>query len=44
MINIKNLNPNNAKIDGKSFKNIFYYTGHVTVKSITHMKINKLEH
>ena len=32
-INIKNFDPNNIKIDEKSYKNIFiYYIGHVAIK------------
>ena len=34
-INIKNLDPNNIKIDEKSQKNSsFYYTGYVTIKDL----------
>ena len=33
IINIKNLYPNNVKVDEKSYKNIpIYYTGYVTIK------------
>ena len=32
-INIKNFDPNNVKIDEKSYKNmLIYYTGYVTIK------------
>ena len=35
MINTKNLDPNNIKIDEKSYKNILiYYIGYVTANSI----------
>ena len=41
MINIKNLDPNKNKIDGKSYKNILiYYIGYVMVKSLRHVKIS----
>ena len=33
IINIKNFDPNNIKIDEKSYKNILiYYIGYVTIK------------
>ena len=33
VINIKNFDPNDIKIDEKSYKNIdIYYTGYVTIK------------
>ena len=33
IINMKNFDPNNVKVDEKSFKNIpIYYTGYVTIK------------
>ena len=38
IINIENFNPNNTKIDEKSYKNIIiYYIGYVTIKK--HVKI-----
>ena len=40
IINIKNFDPNNIKIDEKSYKNILiYYTGFVTVKYSKYVKI-----
>ena len=38
---MKNFNPNNIKIDEKSYNNIFiYYIGYVTRKDSKHVKIN----
>ena len=35
IINIKDFDPNNIKINGKSYKNIFiYYIGYVTIKEV----------
>ena len=34
MINIENLDPDNIKIDEKSYKNIIYHIAHVTVKDL----------
>ena len=43
IINIKNFDANNIKIDEKSYRNIFiYYTGHVTVKGSKYVKINSV--
>ena len=43
IINIKNFNSNNIKIDEKSYKDIFiYYTGYVTIKGSKYIKINSL--
>ena len=45
VINIKNFDPNNIKIDEKSNKNIFiYYIGHVTIKDSKYVNliINKV--
>ena len=43
IINIKNLDLNKIKIDEKSYKNIFiYYNGHVTVKNLNYVKINRV--
>ena len=42
-INIKSFNPNNIKIDEKSYKNIFvYYIGYVTIKYSKYVKINSV--
>ena len=39
MINIKNLDPNEIKIDKKSYKNIHrYYTKYVTIKDLRYLK------
>ena len=41
IINIKNFDRNNIKIDGKSHKNILiYYIGYVTIKDSKYVKIN----
>ena len=43
IINIKNFDPNNIKIDEKSNKNIFvYYIGHVTIKDSKYVKIDSV--
>ena len=40
-INIKSFDPNNIKIDEKSYKNILiYYIGYVTIKDSKYVKIN----
>ena len=40
LINIKKFDPNNIKIDEKSYKNIFiYYIGYVTIKVSKYVKI-----
>ena len=45
IINIKNLDPNNIKIDGKTYKNILiYYIGYVTIKDSKNVKINSVIH
>ena len=42
-INIKNFDPNNIKIDEKSYKNILiYYIGYVTIKDSKYVKINSV--
>ena len=42
-INIKNLNPNNIKIDEKLYKNILiYYIENVTIKDSKYVKINSV--
>ena len=41
IINIKNFDPNNIKIDEKLNKNILiYYNGYVTIKGLKYVKIN----
>ena len=41
IINIKNFNSNDIKIDEKSYKNILiYYIGYVTIKDLKYVKIN----
>ena len=41
IINMKNFDPNNMKIDEKSYKNILiYYIGYVTVKDFKYIQIN----
>ena len=43
IINQKNFDPNNMKIDEKSYKNIFvYYIGYVTIKDSKYIKINSV--
>ena len=43
IINIKNLDLNNIKIDEKSYKNIFFnYTGYVTIKDSNYVKIDSV--
>ena len=43
IINTKNLDPNDIKIDEKSNKNILiYYTGYVLIKDLKYMKINTI--
>ena len=43
IINIKNFDPNNIKIDEKLYKNIFiYYMGYVTIKEMKYVKINSV--
>ena len=40
IINIENFNPNNFKIDEKSYKNILiYYIGYVTIKDSKYVKM-----
>ena len=39
-INIRNFDPNNIKIDEKSYKNILiYYIGYVTIKDSKYVKL-----
>ena len=41
IINEKDLDPNNSKIDEKSYKNILiYYNAYVTIKDSKYVKIN----
>ena len=41
--NIKSFNPNNIKIDEKSYKNFFIYnTGYVMLKDLKYVKINNV--
>ena len=43
IINIKNFDPNNIKIDEKSYKNILlYYIGNVTIKDSKYVKIKSV--
>ena len=43
IINIKNFDPSNIKIDEKSSKNILiYYIGYVTIKDLKYVKINSV--
>ena len=43
IINIKNFDPNNIKIDENSYKNILiYYFGYVTIKDSIYVKINSV--
>ena len=41
IINIKDFDPNNIKIDEKSYKNIFIYCiAYATIKNLKHLKID----
>ena len=43
IINIKNFNPNNIKIDEKSYQNTFiYYIGYMTIKDSKYVKMNSV--
>ena len=43
IINIKNIDPNNIKIDQKSYKNILiYYIGYVRNKDSKYVKVNSV--
>ena len=45
IINIKNFDSNNIKIDEKSYKNILIYDiGYVTIKDLEYVKINSVNH
>ena len=40
MINIKNFDPNNIKLDEKSYNNVLiYYTGYVTIKDSKYVNV-----
>ena len=43
IINIKNFDPNQTKIDKTSYKNIIiYYIGYITIKNLSYAKINNV--
>ena len=43
IINIKNFDPNNIKIDEKLYKHILlYYIGYVTIKDSKYVKVNSV--
>ena len=43
IIYIKNFDPNNVKIDEKSYKNfLIFYIGYVTIKDSKYVKINSV--
>ena len=43
IINIKNFDPSNIKIDDESYKNILiYYIGYVTTKDLKYLKTNSV--
>ena len=43
MDNIKNLDPNQIRIDRKSYKNIIiYYIGYITMKDLDNVNINSV--
>ena len=43
IINMKNFDLNNIKIDEKSYKDILiYYIGYVTIKDLKYLKINSV--
>ena len=43
IINIKNFDSNNIKVDEKSYKNVLtYYMGYVTIKDSKYVKINSV--
>ena len=43
IINIRNFDPNEIKIDEKSYKNILiYYIGYMTIKDLKYLKINSV--
>ena len=43
MINIKNYDPNQIKIDKKPYKNtVIYYIGYITIKNLSYVRINSV--
>ena len=43
IINLRNFDPNNIKMDEKSYRNIFiYYIVYVTIKDLKYVKINSV--
>ena len=43
MINIKNFDSNQIKIDKNSYKNIvIYHTGYITIKNLSYVKVNSV--
>ena len=43
IVNLRNFDPNNMKIDEKSYKDILiYYIGYVTIKDSNYVKINSV--
>ena len=45
IINIKEINPNNNKIDENSYKNILiYYIGYVMIKGLKYVKIHSVNY
>ena len=43
MINIKNFDSNQIKIDKNSYKNIIiYHTGYITIKNLSQVKVNSV--
>ena len=45
IVNINNFDPNNIKINKKSYKNILiYHIGYVTIKDSKYVKINSVNH
>ena len=43
MINIKNFDPNQIKMDTESYKNIIiYYIGYITTKNLNYVKTNSV--
>ena len=43
IINIKTFDPNNIKIDKKSYKDVLiYYIGYITIKDSKYLKINSV--
>ena len=44
IINIENFHPKNIKINGKSYKNIIYYIGYVTVEDSKDVNVYSVNH